>query len=64
MLMKEFERTENELETKVVDTQKRFDTEQTKVKDQKIRPSYSNCFEFRSMNFKGKSMQKRKISIV
>jgi len=29
--MKEFERTENELENKVLEAQKRFDTEQTKV---------------------------------
>jgi hypothetical protein len=31
MLMKEFERTENELENKVVEAQKRFDVEQAKV---------------------------------
>jgi len=31
MLTKEFERTENELENKVVEAQKRFDVEQTKV---------------------------------
>ena len=32
MLMKEFERTENELENKVSEAQKRFDGEQMKVK--------------------------------
>ena len=31
MLMKEFERTENDLENKVVEAQKRFDNEQIKV---------------------------------
>jgi len=31
MLMKEFERTENELENKVIEAQKRFDIEQAKV---------------------------------
>jgi hypothetical protein len=31
MLMKEFERTENELENKVVEAQQRFDVEQAKV---------------------------------
>jgi len=31
MLMKEFERTENELENKVIEAQKRFDVEQAKV---------------------------------
>lgn len=31
MLMKEFERTENELENKVTEAQKRFDAEQMKV---------------------------------
>ena len=31
MLMKEFERTENELENKVAEAQKRFDVEQAKV---------------------------------
>ena len=31
MLMKEFERTENDLENKVVEAQKRFDAEQIKV---------------------------------
>jgi hypothetical protein len=33
MLMKEFERTENDLENKVVEAQKRFDGEQIKVKE-------------------------------
>jgi hypothetical protein len=31
MLMKEFERTENDLENKVAEAQKRFDAEQIKV---------------------------------
>lgn len=31
MLMKEFERTEDELENKVLEAQKRFDAEQMKV---------------------------------
>jgi hypothetical protein len=31
MLMKEFERTENDLENKVVEAQKRYDNEQIKV---------------------------------
>ena len=31
MLMKEFERTENDLENKVIEAQKRFDNEQIKV---------------------------------
>ncbi|CAF0758116.1 unnamed protein product [Rotaria sordida] len=33
MLMKEFERTENDLENKVVEAQKRFDNEQTKINE-------------------------------
>ena len=36
MLMKEFERTENDLENKVVEAQKRFDGEQIKVKEKHI----------------------------
>jgi len=36
MLTKEFERTENELENKVVEAQKRFDVEQTKVNRNKF----------------------------
>jgi len=66
MLMKEFERTENDLENKVAEAQKRFDAEQIKVQtktdDSFIQSKF--CCVFRSMNFKEKSMEKRKILIV
>jgi hypothetical protein len=68
MLMKEFERTENELENKVIDTQKRFDDEQTKV-NKVFSFSFSFFFSFfffyfSYLNFKEKLTQKRKISIL
>ena len=65
MLMKEFERTENELENKVGEAQKRFDAEQTKVKNEEISLKFNEWFRmFRSANFKAKSMRRRKISTI
>ncbi len=61
MLMKEFERTENELENKLVEAQTRFDNEQTKVNTHSSIKSILNVTFFRLLNFKEKLIRKRKI---
>lgn len=61
MLMKEFERTETDLENKVTDAQKRYDTEQAKVSFS-LKSTFIYCLFFcRSMNFNLKLKLKRKI---
>lgn len=65
MLMKEFERTEDELENKVAEAQKRYDAEQMKVnKLFSIKKNRLFFFAFRLANIKEKSIRKRKISKV
>jgi hypothetical protein len=44
MLMKEFERTENDLENKVTEAQKRFDAEQIKVIKRLLLIQSNYCF--------------------